>query len=159
MHLIRFAAHSSIMGTATVVISTLALALSLATFLVSRRDVRRSVRAAEDSASAAKRSADAAERQLALSAPPAVEFVIEQLSKTQYVLRNVGHSTAHAVTVEDFPGLTGTRPVGVALDPGQATSFLIMQALGVIVPTEVVVRCAELPAGVHVPIPCRHSHP
>lgn len=150
------------MQTASIAIAALALLLSVATFVVSRRDTRRSaasadraVTAAEESAAAANRSADAVEAQLKPSTPPAVAFVVEQLSKTQYVLRNVGHSTAHGVSIEEFPGLAGAPPAAVTLDPGQGTSFLIMHAMGAVAPTEIVVRCDELPESKHIPMPCR----
>lgn len=124
----------------------IALIVSIVAVLISAYavfDARRSARRAN---SAAERSAAAMEQQVELARPPDVDFLIEHVKGALYTLRNTGAKTAHGVSIpEDVTRVSREFPVGVTLEPGEASKPFFADTL----PPSVPVTCDEVDGVIH----------
>lgn len=125
-------------------------------------DARRRAKDADDhvkeQVTATQRIATAAERQVALAeqrdtatvatADVSVEWQVENVSKSAYVLRNLGSVTAEDVTIDEgqIQAIARDLPKGATIPPLASHKFLLMPALGAPLPNEVWVTwrgCSE----------------
>lgn len=83
-------------------------------------------------------------------AEPEVAFELEWLGGHAYALRNTGTGTATGVTVEDAGGIMIDPPAGVTLGPLRSHRFHAAATLARPLPSEIEVRCNEIPSPIVV---------
>ncbi|MFI6265334.1 hypothetical protein [Micromonospora sp. NPDC051006] len=136
------------MELAAVVISAVALVVSIWGVWHSKR----SADASERSASAAERQAKAAEAAVP-PPPPSIAWRVEQRGKSYYLLRNVGTEPAERVYVHKQGGFVRVDDNGRSLRPGESMSFLVIRAAEMIDLQEIRVTWDGQLEPVLVPLP------
>jgi hypothetical protein len=142
------------MAVASLIISLLAMAVAVISWLDSRRRPARSTPVPAGSPDAAELTAEATAEPLPPSTAQEISFRIERVGRHEYALRNVGTkiATGVAIDVEGGTALSNV-PTGANLEPGQEAGFVAIGDTITPMPGSVRVVCDQLPDAVRVAIP------